>query len=516
MKSRSSLTQKAGLARCLLAGVALATTALMGADWPQYRGPNHDGSSPEAVRTNWSANPPRVLWRRAVEPAWCSMSVSGGRVFTQANRRINGQAREVCVALDAASGAQLWATALDVADYPDGGTGSNDGPRSTPTVDGDRVFVLTSYLKLHCLDARSGSVVWSRDFIAENPGARVIAWQNAASPLVVGDLIYLNSNVPGRSLTAVRKSDGTTAWGVQSDLMTHATPTFAAIDGVPQVVFLTGSGLAGLEPETGSVLWRHSFAPSATSTAASPVVGGNVVYASSAYALGAWTARVGRVGTQFVVSQPDFKRSSAHQNHWASPVHHEGHVYGIVERSLRSLACMDLAGRTNRWTTSTVGSGNPGFGTVIKAGRHLLVLTERGELVLVDPSPAAYRELARFQATASTCWNHPALANGRLYVRASTEAIALDLAPPFTPLPSYRVAAAGGTQPGHVRVQVLGDGPLGAPEAARLRLESALPRLPLAWDPLPAVLRPVGQQLEADVATGGEARLIRAAEVQGP
>ena len=159
---------------------------LTAADWPHYRGPEGDGSSPEPIRTDWDARSPRVVWKRAIDPAWSSVTVSGGKVFTQVNRRVGGQRRERCVALDSTSGAELWSADLDAAFYPDGGTGSTDGPRSTPTVEGDRVYVLTSYLKLYCLRADTGAVVWSRDFLAEFPGTSVILWQNAASPLVVG------------------------------------------------------------------------------------------------------------------------------------------------------------------------------------------------------------------------------------------------------------------------------------------------------------------------------------------
>ncbi len=412
---------------------------IWGADWPQYRGLNHDGSSAESIRTNWSQKPPTVIWKKTISTAWSSITISGGRAFTQGNRRLLNVPSEFCIALNADTGAELWATLVDEAYYPDGGTGSTDGPRSTPTVDGDFVYVFTSRLRLFCLRATDGTVVWSRDFINEFSGTSVIPWQNSASPLIVGDLIYLNSNVANQTLMALRKSDGVIMWKGQTDTMTHATPVYATIAGTPQVIFQTLKGLVGVTPTTGSVLWRYNFTPSSTSTASSPIVADDYVYASCAYAKGAWTAKITKSGTTFTAAQANYTgANSAYQNHWATPVHHAGYLYGIVEKSSHSLACFSLVGRTNRWITSTVGSGSPGYASVIKVGGKLVVLSESGELVLVDPNATAYTEIGRFQALTGTSWNHPVFSNGRIYARSNSQMVALDVGVPVVPLPAVK------------------------------------------------------------------------------
>ena len=493
-----------------------AFLSLTAADWPQYRGLHHDGSSAESLRTNWSQTAPKVVWKRSIQPAWSSITVSGGRAFTQVNRRLAGQQREVCVALNADTGAELWAADLDTASYPDAGTGSTDGPRSTPTIDGDRVFVLTSYLKLYCLRADTGALVWKRDFVSEFPGTEVINWQSAASPVVVGDLIYLNCNVANRRLMAVRKSDGVTVWSGQNDTMTHASPVYATIGGTPQMVFLTARGTVGVTPDTGTVLWRHSFTPSSTSTAASPVVANDIVYASCAYALGAWTAKVTRNGATFSVGQTDFKRSSAYQNHWSTPVHHDGYLYSVVERSTRSLACFSMAGRTNTWTTSTVGSGNPGYASLIKVGGKLLVLTEPGELVLLEPNPAAYTEIARYQALNGTSWNHPAFSNGRIYARSDTEIVALEVAAAVAPLPALRLAAELRLDVGRLRVRITAENgaALTAAEALRVQLQLAAPPPNdiAAWQAAEVSFSPVGAGLEAEFPVPADSTFLRVVE----
>lgn len=495
--------------------------AVPAADWPQYRGPLHDGSSPESLRTDWARNPPRVVWRKTLEQAWSSITVSGGRAFTQVRRRIAGASREVCIALNADTGAELWATSLDDGFYPDAGTNTGtDGPRSTPTIDGDRVYVFTAYLKLFCLRADTGAVVWKRDFIDEFPGTDVIDWQNAASPLLVGDLIYLNSNVSGQRLTAVRKSDGVTVWTGQTDRMTHASPAFATIAGVPQVVFLTARGLVGVTPETGGVLWRYEFVPSGTSTAATPVVADDFVYASCAYAKGAWTARLTKTGAAFSVGQKDYKVGSSFQNHWATPVHHNGFLYSVVENSFRSLACFDLSGRTNRWITSTVGSGNPGYASLIKVGGKLLVLTEPGELVLLEPNPSAYTELARFQALQGNCWNHPAFSNGRIYARSDTEMVVLDVAPALVPLPNLRLAAESLRDLGRLRLRVtaVNGSSLAAPEAGRIELQLSPPpgEGGLNWRSANVTFSPRDGALEVEMPVPAGSSYLRIAERSAP
>lgn len=403
------------------------------------------------VRTNWSEAAPKVLWRKPIGQGFSSITTGGGRLFTQSKRARNVVDRELCLALNAATGEEIWRVDVGVAQYTDlaGYSEQNeDGPRSTPTVDGNFVYVLNSYLKLYCLRADTGAEVWSRDFKAEL-GSQVIAWQNAASPLIVGDLILLNANAGSQRLLAVRKSDGGTAWRVAGGIITHSTPTYAVIHDVPQVIFLTLSGLTSVVPETGVTLWQLPFSPSATSTASSPIVSGNLVHASAAYASGTWVARVSKNGNAFTatpVAGANPRRGNDYFSHWATPVAHEGFIYTVPSQSSSQakLACFDPVTGTNRWAQSAVGSARIGFGSVIKAKNALIVLTEDGELVLVDPNPSAYSQLGKLKVLTRLCWNHVALANGRIYARnsaANSEIIAVDVAPPLPPLPALAVTA---------------------------------------------------------------------------
>lgn len=499
--------------------VLVIACSLQAGEWPHYLGPNGDLSSPETIRTNWSAQPPRQVWRRPVGPGWSSMTISSGRLFTQERR----QDREFCVALAADTGQSLWATDIDAADYTNlsGYDDRIDGPRSTPTVENGRVYVFSSQLKLYALNATNGTVLWRRDFRAEFD-SDLIAWENAASPLIVGDLIFVNGNASGRRLMALRKADGVTVWSGQNDGMTHASPVLGRIDGVPQVVFLTAAGLVSVVPETGAVLWRLPFTPSATSTAASPSFGSNYVHASAAYASGTWLARVTRNGAGFTATQAARQQGNAYQLHWATPVYHEGFFYCVPAPSSGQgrLTCFDIAGGTNRWSRAAVGAGNIGYGTVMKAANTLAVLTEEGEIVLVQPNPAAYTETARFKALNLYSWNHMALANGRLYARNSSlnsEIVALDVADALSPLPAMKLAAERIPDTTNLRItaRALDGFSLDSSHAQRIELTSsfALSLPPAQWTAIPVSFAVNAGALVAELPLGSEAaRFLRLRE----
>lgn len=422
---------------CLLA------PALLAEDWTQYRGSNHDGTSTESIRTNWSGNPPREIWRVRLGPALSSFTISDGRAYTQVRRSVGGQDQEFCIALNLETGAEIWSRALGIADYPNGGVGDDDGPRSTPVVDGNRVFVFSSYLRLVCLDAASGDQIWSRDFPAEY-GAIVIPWENAASPVVESDLVIVNSNArQGQCLMGLHKEDGTIAWKGQNDQMTQSSPVTATLGGRRQVIFFAQSGLVGVAPESGAVLWRYPLRYNGVSVAASPVVAGNLVYCSRAYPGSLSAAQAGAVVIQVTETAGTFSASQVWSkpnqlmNHWATPVVVGGNLYGMYGQGVLLLKCIELSSGRERWSMNGFG-----YGSVLAVDGRILALADDGQLVLVAANPEAYTELARFRPLNGKCWNTPAVSNGRLYVRSTLEAVSLDVAGALAPLPKLRLAPA--------------------------------------------------------------------------
>jgi outer membrane protein assembly factor BamB len=409
----------------MLAGLSASPAT----DWPQYRGPSANGITSEKISTRWPASGPRQVWKAPMNAGFSTFAVAGGKAVTLVSRDVDNVKNEVCIALDADTGRELWAAPLGFAKYDGGGdTGASgnsggDGPRSTPAIDGDRIYVLTAPLVLFCLNAQDGKVVWKKDLVKEH-SARNIRWQNAASPLLEGNLVFVCSGGANQSLLCFHKATGALVWKGQSDAMTHATPVAATIHGHRQVIYFTQSGLVSVVPGTGQVLWRYSF-PYQTSTAASPVVGDDTVFCSAGYGVGAAAVKITKEGNAFKATQL-WRKPNQLINHWSSSVYHDGHLYGLFgfkQWEKVPLKCVELATGEEKWSKDGFGQG----GTILVDG-SLVTLAENGDLVVVQASPQSYNETARTKAVAGKCWNNVAVANGRIYARSTKEGVCLDVA----------------------------------------------------------------------------------------
>jgi outer membrane protein assembly factor BamB len=404
---------------------------LLAADWPAYRGASADGVSREQIAvTRWAPSGPPVVWKVPTASGHSSFAVAGGKAFTLVLRPADGVDQEVCVALDAATGKELWAAPLGTLKINDGGESGTpdnkggDGPRSTPAVDGDRVYVMSAKLVLSCFNTADGKVAWRKDLVQEHAG-RNIGWQSAASPVLEGDLVFVAGGGAGQSFLGINKQSGQVVWKSQDEKITHATPILATIHGLRQVIFFMQSGLVSVAPSTGELLWRFKF-DYRVSTAASPVVAGDIVYCSAGYGVGSAAARITRSGDTWQATELwRLRGDKPVANHWSTPVCRDGHLYGMFsfkEYGNGPMKCVELATGQVKWE-------QPGFGAgqVILVGNQVVALSDKGEVVLVDTSPTAYKELARADVLDGKCWSTPAFSNGRLYVRSTQEGTCLDL-----------------------------------------------------------------------------------------
>ncbi len=416
--------------RPLLPLIALSSS-LLAADWPQYRGPVGDGTTPEKVATAWGAGP-KVLWKVAGGTGFSSFVVAGGKCFVLEGRDLGGL-HEVLVARDAANGKELWTADLGAVKYGgggDSGAGGNsggDGPRSSPTIVGNLIITSNANLVLEAHDAMTGKPVWKRDLMAEH-GGRNITWQNAASPLLEGGLLYVAGGGAGQTYLALNPLTGAVMAKAGDDTMTHATPIAATILGQRQIIFFMRSGLTALEPKTLKQLWHADF-PYNVSTAASPVVAGDVVYCSAGYNVGAAAFKISKAGLDFKAEQimrvPGDKQIA---NHWSTPVLSNGYLYGMFQFKKYGsgpVKCVKLPDGEVKWEKEGFGPGH----VILTAGANLLTLSDAGELVLIAAQPEAYKEIARAKILDGKCWTTPVLSNGHAFVRSTKEAACVDLTP---------------------------------------------------------------------------------------
>jgi outer membrane protein assembly factor BamB len=393
---------------------APASTSPAG-DYPQFLGAERNGTvTGVRLADDWAARPPRLVWRRPIGAGWSGFAVARGLAVTQEQRG----SREMVVAYNLVDGAPKWSHG-DEAHYES--TIAGEGPRATPTISRGRVFTLGSTGLLNCLDLETGKAIWRRDIGADNDSAQP-DWGRSSSPLVVDDLIVVSAGgSPGRSLVAYHRDTGEPVWRAGDDLASYSSPVLATLAGVRQIVVLNQSSVAGHDPATGRVLWNHPWPREAPSVAAPLILSDNRVLVSAGYGIGSRLLQISRDGDG--VSQTLVWESTRLKAKFTNPVLYDRFVYGLDDGVL---VCLDPANGERRWK-----SGRYGHGQTILVGNRLIVTTEDGDIVLVEPSPDAHRELARVTAFAQKTWNPPALAGRFLLVRTDTEAACYEM--PVTP-----------------------------------------------------------------------------------
>ena len=405
--------------------IAFSFQSAYAGEWPGYRGPKGDGSSIESISSkSFGAGGPKNVWKAETKNGFSSFAIGGGKVVTLVTEKVGKTNVETCVAFDEASGKKVWAVDLGAGGKLGGGGGAGtktnkggDGSRSTPAIDGDKVYVFDAFLAVHCLKLEDGSKVWTRDLVKEN-GAQNIKWENAASPVIDGDQLYVAGGGKGEALLALNKADGKVIWKVEDDQITHATPIVGEVQGVKQVIFFTQAGLVAVTPGKGDLLWRYAF-PFKVSTAASPVIWEDIVYCSAGYGVGAGAVKISKDGAKLSAKEI-WRTEGKNVNHWSTPVVKDGYLYGMFsfkQYGKGPLACVDIRTGEMKWSQEGFGPGN----VILTKEGNVLALSDAGELVLATANSSAYKELGRVKAVGGKCWSSPAVADGKIFVRSTTE-----------------------------------------------------------------------------------------------
>ncbi|HWS54147.1 MAG TPA: PQQ-binding-like beta-propeller repeat protein [Pyrinomonadaceae bacterium] len=391
----------------LLSTAAAAQTA--GGEWPQWRGPNRDGVSQETgLLKQWPEGGPPLAWKAAgAGKGYSSVAVSKGRIYTMGLR---GD-KEYVIAFDAATGKEVWATPHGAAYHDDRG----DGPRGTPTVDGDRLYSLGGNGDLSAIDAKTGKIVWSLN-VLQKFGGKNISWGISESPLVLGDRLLVNAGGPDASIVALSKKDGAVLWKTQSDKAGYSSAVPLKVNNKTQVVFFTQQRALGLDPADGKVLWEYAKPSNNVANVATPVARGNRVWISSDYGTGGGLVEIRADGkAQEVYFTKEMR------NHHSTSILVGEHLYGF---SSGILTAMRFDTGEVVWKDRSVGKGS-----LVFADGHLYALSENGVVGLVEASPAGYREKGRFRIPQDSLptWAHPVVAGGRLYLRDQDTLYAYDV-----------------------------------------------------------------------------------------
>jgi outer membrane protein assembly factor BamB len=386
----------------------IASVTIRAADWPQWRGPNRDGVSSETgLLTEWPAGGPRVLWSIAgLGEGYSSLAVAGGRIYTQGQRGT----QEFVMAFDVKTGVRLWETATGQSFRESRG----NGPRGTPTIDGDRAYAMAADGLLACLEAATGKVIWSQN-VVQKYGGSVIPWGMSESPLVDGDRVIVMPGGRGASLVSLSKRDGTLQWKTGSDQAGYSSALVVEVGGVRQVVALTGEAAIGVRADTGQMLWRYPRVSNSTANIASPIFQNGYVFFSTDYDTGGALLKLDPRGMTEVYFTRNMK------NHYSTSVLVGDVLYGFNDSILTA---MRFGTGDVLWKHRSVGKGS-----AIYADKHLYVLSEDGTLALVEPRPDQYREVSRFEIPAGRypTWSPPVVANGRLYVREQDHLRSFDI-----------------------------------------------------------------------------------------
>lgn len=401
MKTATVLLLKLGL---VTAGLSVAEAA----DWPIWRGPNHDGISLEkGWRSAWVSDP-KVLWNAEVGVGFSAFTVADGKVFTTGYQ--GGEDSVFC--LDAQTGKILWKHSYpsDLGDkYYEGGTSA------TPVVDEGKVFHLSRWGDLFCLDAATGKVIWEKN-VQKETDANIPDWGFAGAPLVQGNLLILNVGSAGM---AVDKTTGNIVWKSETDSAGYSTPYPVTIASKKAVVMGNTSSYFAVEVETGAPLWSISWRTRYGVNASDPIVSSDLMFISTGYNKGCAVFKLGEGEPEKVWESKVLK------NMFNSSVLIDGYLYGIDgDHSGRcELKCISLKDGKQAWGEKSIG-----FGSLMAADGKLIILTEKGELVIAKATPDEYTEVSRSQILGGRCWSVPILSNGRIYARnAEGKVVCLDV-----------------------------------------------------------------------------------------
>lgn len=404
---------------CVLLFLCLPALA---ADLTRWLGPNRDGKFAESgLLKSWPEGGPKSVWKvKGLGEGYSSMAVAGNRIYTQGQE---GD-QQFVLALDIDNGKQVWKTPTGKAFRSDQG----GGPRTMPQVDGARLYALASDGTLVCLEAETGKRVWGFNYV-EKFGSAMPRWGFSEHPLIDGDRLIINPGGRGAGIVALNKTTGAVLWQSQDDRAGYSSVLPIDFGGAHIYTVLTATAAIGVDARDGSLLWRYEKVANRVANIATPVHADGYVFYSSDYNTGCALLKLASEGGKVTATEVYFNRDM--QNHYTTSIKIGEYLYGFSGNQPGILTAMEFKTGKVAWKDRSVEKGN-----CVLAEDLLYCQGENGKFGLIDPSPAVYKEISRFQmpsgglqvqAPNGNVWTVPAIANGRLYLRDEDNLYAYDI-----------------------------------------------------------------------------------------
>lgn len=382
-----------------LCGLWMVSAPTWAADWPNFLGPNGKGIAPDTgINKDWSAKQPQVVWTVQMgAPSYAGPAVAGGRVFIIDHKGTE----DVVRAFALTNGNEVWSYS-----YPEAAAENCGFARSTPTISDGKVYTMSRFGLLNCLEAKTGTLIWKKNIVAEFNGS-LPGWQMAVSPQVDGDKLIVCPGGRDAAVAALNKTTGATIWkGGGSDKPGYATPVPATIGGKKQYVVFTGVALIGVDAADGKLLWRLPWQTSYDVNAATPIVTGDTVFITTGYGHGCALVKTAGENPSIIWQSKEI------QAHFSSPILKDGYIYGNSDPG--RLVCLDAKTGEAKWQAQGFEKG----GIVAVDGTIIALVGNSGDLVMAEMSSARYKELSRMKAPlGGQSWTAPIVADGKLIIR---------------------------------------------------------------------------------------------------
>jgi len=398
----------------LALAVVFSTFSAHAADWPNWRGPDHNGISTETGwNPQWPASGPKKIWSAQIGTGFSSISVANGRVYTMGNGKDSANNESDTVfCFDGKTGAKIWSYTYECELDPKYFLG---GPTATPTVDGNFVYTISRKGHVFCFASDSGKIIWKTN-VVDDLGLPAPVWGISGSAYIDKDLVIYNAGSCG---VAFNKKNGAVAWISNKKAPGYSTAVPFTYNGAPAITFALFDTVAAVNPQTGKLLWSYPWKTQYDINAADPIVFNDKVFVSSGYNHGAALFEI-KDGKPTTIWENKEMR-----NHFNSCVLLDGYLYGIDGEAgdKAELRCIDFATGVTKWKHPGVGSGS-----VTIANKTLIILSNKGELSTATPSPEGFKLISKAQVLTGQCWTVPTLANGLIYCRSNPgELICLDV-----------------------------------------------------------------------------------------